>query len=371
VSRPEGLVPAPGKSGKPLALGAYIFAGGFSIGVRKHFELTAHFEDGDYGAATARKYLKLPVHTDADRWPWEDYVGRVGFLYGNPPCAAWSPLGPRAQRGLDAWKLDARVDCTRAHFNLLELVRPTVWAWESVPQAFSTGRGLVDHLAERAGRLGYAVDFVLHNAQYLGAHQSRKRFFFVASRVDIDWHCPWKTALPAGEAIKRAPMSGANGEGWPAGFYYKPEFLRMVPPGGALRATYPTYLERLQKRRPKMTETERKKLAPRPSFGERRLPLDRPSGAVVDSKIIHPTELRYLTLGEMGFLGGYPPAFINALVGNSTEHKARLLTRAVLPPVGAWLAGNVRRAIDAATPAPAGRVREVNLYKPPGEVVKL
>ena len=35
------------------ALGSYIFAGGFTIGVKKHFDIEAHFEgDGAYGADT-------------------------------------------------------------------------------------------------------------------------------------------------------------------------------------------------------------------------------------------------------------------------------------------------------------------------------
>lgn len=354
---------------KPAALGAYIFAGGFTLGVRDLFDVKAHFEDGDYGVATARAaFPDLPIHTDVDRWPWDQYAGAIDFLYGNPPCAAWSPLGPRAQKGIGAWKTDPRVDCTRAYFQLFELMRPAVWAWESVPQAFTQGRPLVDHLASRAAKLGYAVDYVLHNARYVGARQSRKRFFFVATRVDVDWACPW-TDCPGGfEALADLPVNAD-----PTTItkeYYQKAFLAMVKPGEALRAVYPRYLERLQlKHGDALTEEKRKKLAPRPSFGERRLPDERPAGAVVDSMIVHPRENRYLTIGEMAWLGGWPVDY--PLAGNTHDAKARQLTRAVLPPVGRWLGANVRAALDRGTPAPVGRVREVNLTKPPGAIAEL
>jgi site-specific DNA-cytosine methylase len=354
---------------KPTALGAYIFAGGFTYGVQDHFDVRAHFEDGPYGTNVATKiWPKLPIHTDVDAWPWEEHVDQVAFLYGNPPCAAWSPLGPRAQRGIDSWLRDPRVDCTRAHFQLLELIRPTVWAWESVPQAFTTGRPLVDHLTARAAKLGYAVDYVLHNAMYVGALQSRRRFFMVATKVDVDWACPWLECPSASAALAATPAE-ADARGIVRDSYYPLEFIRMLKPGDALRTVYPAFLEKLLKRHPNLTEAERKKRAPRPSFGERRLPADRPSGAVVDSMIVHPTEHRYLTLGEMKHLGGYPVDM--PLEGYNHDARARLLTRAVLPPVGRWLAGEVRRAIDARKPVKPGRVREVNLFTPPGRTTVL
>lgn len=362
------------RGAKPAALGGYIFAGGFTLGVEKHFDVQAHFEQGDYGVATARKlWPKLPIHVDPDSWPWEEYRDRVAFLYGNPPCAAWSPLGPRAQRGLDAWRTDPRVDCTRAFFNLFELVRPTVWAWESVPQAFTTGRNLVDHLTERATRRGYNVDYVLHNARYLGALQSRKRFFMVASVVDVDWECPWLDAPGGAEALASYAGHPAD-DGFAADRYYPREFLRMVPPGSSLRGTYDAFLERVlaryrKKHGTEMPEALRKKAAPRPSFGERRVPVAVPPGAIVDSMNVHPTEARYLTLGEMMHLGGYPvDRMLPVLAGAQVDQKARQLTRAVLPPVGAWLAGNVRRAVDRGNATPHRRVRVVDFTKPPGEI---
>lgn len=366
---------------RPTALGAYIFSGGFSLGVQDHFDIIGHLEDGPYGVETAREAQRqgffkkpFPIFHDAGRWPWERYVDEVDFLYGNPPCAAWSPLGPRAQRGIDSWKSDDRVDCTRGHFNLWELIRPRVWAWESVPQAYSQGRPLVDYLTKRAVSRGYAVDYVLHNAMNLGAYQSRRRFFMVVTDVDIDWNCPFTPCPTAHEALaeyakKEAKTAALEKVGFPPDQYYTKEFIRMCKAGKALRDPYEAYLAKLMKRRPNITERERKKLAPRPSFGDRRAPRDQAMHAVVDTMILHPTEDRYLTLGELAFLGGWPTSY--PLLGSNVDQKGRLLTRAVLPPVGRWLAGEVARGISGNRAAPPGRVREVNFYKEPGHITEL
>jgi hypothetical protein len=44
------------------AIGSYIFAGGFTIGVKKHFDIEAHLEGDGYGADTfSLNYPEIPV----------------------------------------------------------------------------------------------------------------------------------------------------------------------------------------------------------------------------------------------------------------------------------------------------------------------
>jgi site-specific DNA-cytosine methylase len=356
---------------KPTAVGSYIFAGGFTLGVRRHFKVLAHLEDGPYGVASMRAAQPdVPVFDDPDRWPSDD-LDDVDFLYGNPPCAAWSPLGPRSQRGPDAWRTDPRVECARTFFNLFELLRPAVWAWESVPQAYTRGRGLVNWFVDRAATLGYSTYAVLHNAMYLGAYQHRKRFFLVASKVEIDW-CPrWAVCPPALTALEMLPVDRRGEEPTSVTDYWHPDFIRMVKPGDALRAVYPRWLKRVQKRYGKrLTEDLRRRVAPKPNFGNRRVPLDKPCGAVVDAFLIHPTELRYLTLGELLHLSGFPTDY--PLVGSTFANRAHQICRGVLPPVGEWLAGNVARALRMSRPAPEQPTfLEINLYSKPGDVREL
>ena len=46
------------------ALGTYIFAGGFTLGVKKHFDVLAHFEDkpGLYKKTVKANFPDLPIY---------------------------------------------------------------------------------------------------------------------------------------------------------------------------------------------------------------------------------------------------------------------------------------------------------------------
>lgn len=354
---------------KPIALGNQIFAGGFTLGVEKHFKVLAHFEDGDYGVGSFRAARpKVPVFTDANAWPYEEFP-EVDFVYGNPPCAAWSPLGRRIQAGPDAWKTDPRVECARLAFTLLELMRPKVWAWESVPQAYSRGRALVDHFAERAHKLGYEVSCVLHNAQYLGAYQHRKRFFMVCHRIAVDWKPPaFDEPMLAPDALKLVPKNACP-DRLPDDGYYPLGLIKETRPSEPLRGSWVRYVEKLRARAVKRgKDPDAIKLPPKAAFGERRVPIDKPSGAVIGDLMIHPTEDRYLTIGEQLFLCGYPVDY--PLTGN-VDARQRQIARGVLPPVAEWLARNVKRAITADRAPVIGRTREINHYKAPGTEVAL
>jgi site-specific DNA-cytosine methylase len=352
---------------KPTAIGVYIFAGGFTLGVEKHFQILAHFEDDGYGASSfAAARPKVPIYIGPDGWPWDEYAG-VDFLYGNPPCAAWSPLGPRIQRGEDAWKTDVRVDCAKAQFNLLELMQPKVWAWESVPQAFSRGRPLVDYFTRRAHALGYDVSYVLHNAMHLGAFQHRKRFFFVAHRMSIRWQPLWLEAPTASAAIAATPRTDVNQENCE---YYPTSILRRIPAGDPVRPWIEKIIEeKLAAAKKRGIKPENVKLPGRASFGVRRCPDDRVCGAVIGDSMIHPTEHRFLTVAEQLHLCGFPVDY--PLQGNR-DQKTKLLGRGVMPPVARWLAGNVARALKDDTPL-GGKRRtfKVDFYKPPGTITDL
>ena len=177
------------------ALGVYIFAGGFTLGVKEAgFEILAQFEDGAYGVETTRKnHPGLDVFDDQKSWPSERYEGKIGFLYGNPPCAPFSNAGISSlKKGKmhDHWKRDERTNCILRMFEVLEIARPTVWAWESVQLAFKRGRPMIDELTERAAAMGYSASYVLMNAVHLGVPQIRRRFFCVFHKVAIDWEYP-------------------------------------------------------------------------------------------------------------------------------------------------------------------------------------
>lgn len=350
---------------KPTAIGAYIFAGGQTLGMERHLKILAHFEDGPYGVSTFRAARpKIPVYENIDSWPWDEYDPDV--IYSNPPCAAWSPLGPRIQQGPDAWKTDARVDCARADFNLLELMQPKIWTWESVPSAFSKGRPLVDWFTRRAHAMGYDVSYVLMNAMYVGAMQQRRRFFFVAHRIECPIEPRFDEPVMAAECLRRfaerhpAAARWATDDGGP-GYVHpinQPAWvIKGLGPGQSLRGYQDDHIEKI-----------RAKKVPRSSFAVRRAHPDKPMPATTGYDTIHPTEPRFLSLAEMLFSTGYPIDY--PLQGNFGG-RGSLIARGVLPSVADWLGKSLARAVKKDVPTVGGRTFEVNYFAPPGAVKEL
>lgn len=342
------------------AVGCHIYAGGFTLGVaRAGFDVLAVLEEGPYGVATSlRNQPDVSVYVGNANWPLDDLEQRdVDFVFGNPPCAAWSQVG-RVVTGGD-WRDDDRVDCTRRHFELLERLRPRVWVWESVCNAFTKGREFVDELTVRALDLGYSVTYLLHDGQYLGVPQSRKRFFFVAHRVVF---CPtvpsWKTTT-VGEAL--AGMSGPGEED----VRMAPHLEALYPTlrqGGSLRQAWEAAAgdESRWERSP-----DGSKVLGRPAIAIYREWLDRPGHTVAGYPVVHPTEDRCLTTKELQVLNGYPEDY--EFVGSG---RSGLIARGVCPPTAEWLAREVSAAVLADEPN-SGCVTLVDYRSPPGSVQKL
>lgn len=348
-------------------LGVDIFAGGFTVGVKKHFNVVAHLEENDYGVATAQhNFPDLPIHIGEENWPLDVLKAMdLDFVYGNPPCAAWSVAGYTKTRGPDKWKTDERVNCTLKHFSLIEKLRPKVWAWESVVQAYTKGNEFVKELEDRALALGYSVTYLLHNAEWLGLPQTRNRFFMICHNIRLPIPAPnWAPPPTPGEVLAQLPRElVGNLEGGDAGRWslksFPKEVLAQVPPGMRLRAFW-------EKQHPPATWVYKDNgdVAGRPSYGHCRLPLERPSGAVVGYGIVHPTEDRFITINEMKLLCGFPIDY--KFVPKGLSACASEIARGVCPPVGEWLAGHVARALlQGERQAP--EVREIDYREPPQE----
>lgn len=329
---------------KHKALGVDIFAGGFTVGVRKHFNVLAHWEESNYGVSTAQKnFPKLPIYYGTEKWPVEDpQFNELDFIYGNPPCAAWSVAGYTKTRGTDKWKTDERVSCTVRHFALIEKLRPKVWVWESVTQAYSKGQEFVRTLEEQALRMGYNVYYVLHDSQWLGVAQSRKRFFMVCSRIEINWPTPnWSPPTTVSECLSEITPTRLD---WtvkiePLVAKYLDNTYFDMPPGMRFRTYWEQYVPKK-----KWKIGDRGQIIGRPSFGHKRLPIDKPSDVIVGYALIHPTEKRFVTINEMAALCGFPPDY--EFVANSPGAAASLIARGVCPPVGEWLARTVSSALN-------------------------
>ena len=334
------------------ALGSFIFAGGFTVGVKKHFDVVAHFEGNDYGVSTARlNFPDLPIFYGSEKWPHADYRDRVDFVYCNPPCAPFSAAGIRTTRGgADAWRADPRVGCWLDAFSLIEKLRPRAWASESVTQIYTAGRDLIDDLTRKALLQGYSVSHVLIDAKWMGVPQSRKRFFLVAHRpVKLQgYQLNWSPPTTVGEVLATVKVPGQHAPVRPA---FMPALLA-AKPGQGLSPIW-------EQQNPGWSENRNHlgKVIGRPSFSDARVPLDKPMGAFIGNKFYHPTEHRMLGIEEQKAICGYPPDFV---LDGPIGGQASLLARAVLPPVGEWLA----RAIAATLEQPDGTWadRTVTLY---------
>ncbi len=169
---------------KIKAIGTHVFAGGFTMGVQKVFDVVAQFERWDFGRGTVEQKLKIPFIKGAaghHEWiPQKDVWEDCRICFGNPRCTGFSCItsgysgethGPWAKQCQDIHDL--------CHFGLeadMEFI-----IWESVQQAFTTGgpllRFLIDDLFVPNH---YRIAHVFINAATFGNPQHRKRYFFVA-----------------------------------------------------------------------------------------------------------------------------------------------------------------------------------------------
>jgi site-specific DNA-cytosine methylase len=158
------------------ALGCHVFAGGFTQGVRHHFEVKRQLEVHNFGRETVESMGVEFYNCPADQWPAE----RPHLLFGNPRCTGFSAMNAHA--GTDTYG-----HCVAATRDIRELVEygrtnaiPVV-IWESVQQAMTVGRPLVDEMAKLMTEKGYYVTHLLLNGATFGSAQYRKRYYFVAT----------------------------------------------------------------------------------------------------------------------------------------------------------------------------------------------
>lgn len=343
--------------GKLRAVGAYIFAGLFTRGVSEHFEVVAHLEDGPFGVATARRnFPDMLIHEGPpDQWPTEKLRrGGVDLVFANPPCAPWSAANGKPYHN---WKEDVRVSCVQRTFELMERLRPKVWCFESVRGAYTKGRDMVDDMAKGAREMGYQVTHLLTDALCHGVPQSRKRYFMVCHRVRIDWK-------PTG--IEPRTVKDAIGRGFrrPKGDVIEkmPDRLaKLLPytePGERLASVYD---RRVKNPEVVVLPSGMEKRVGRPGFLHYRLCWDQPCGTITGSATKHhPQEERYISMAESKRLCGVPDDF--EFAGKCHDQYAEI-AKAVMPPVGEYIAERAAHAIRKDRRADPDTVTEVTIGK--------
>lgn len=201
-------LPGRAPDAKPIALGALVFAGGFSFGVEQAgYEVIGHLELAElngFGASTARQRWPVHVDTMAQHLAWARARGNDGrpidLVFMNPPCSAFAKQG--ARKGMD----DPCMAQTRFCIDLALALGPTTWVWELVPGVWTQpdGKEFVLEQARRARDAGYDVCLFLTSAALHGGYMDRRRFHFIATRPGTSKQDPnYGYAKPSGIAWDR------------------------------------------------------------------------------------------------------------------------------------------------------------------------
>ena len=162
------------------------FAGGFTMGtVQAGFTLVGKRElPGGFGVPSCeanRHLLGDQWETQVSRWDeWEPKP--VEYVFGNPPCSGFSLMSAKHFRGIDS----PVNSCMFAFVEYAARCNPYVAAFESVQQAYTQGRPLMQQLrAVMEARTGHewTLVHVLHNAIAVGGAAIRRRYFMVLTRI--------------------------------------------------------------------------------------------------------------------------------------------------------------------------------------------
>jgi site-specific DNA-cytosine methylase len=131
------------------ALGIHIYAGGFSVGVRNHFNILAHLENSQFGRKTVeRNFPGLPIYHKPEEWPVESFKG-VDLIYGNPPCKFWSSAGSKKGQKLSE-KYEELMPPDHVEFqSVCFKLQPKIFMFESVPNILTQdAKGVRGNLLE-------------------------------------------------------------------------------------------------------------------------------------------------------------------------------------------------------------------------------
>lgn len=335
---------------KFTALGAHIYAGGFTLGVlAAGFKVLDHLEEWEFGVATSRLNLKLPIRVGAEKWKAQDYRGKVDYLYANPPCASWSEAGRKVNdketRNVDRYLHDGRTKCTELVFEQIPLVQPTAFTWESVAAATTNGAAFVKDRIALVNAQGYHVYGLLFNGADCGLPQNRRRFFFVASKVRLTPAAPNQPRTTP-EAVWKGLLKGDRSAcaTRPA----KTSLLPKVQPGEYLWRAF----ERLYGEEGATHANGQRK--GRPGFLHYKIDPKKLCTTVTGGNhIYHHKENRCLTVLEQQLLCGYPPDY--KFLGAPSNQYAQI-AKAVLPPAGKWVASIVRKGLERNERIPAKKV---------------
>ena len=170
-------------------------------------------------ALLAHHYPNVPNLGDMTKFKeWPDYA--IDLLCGGTPCQSFSVAGLR--KGLD----DPRGNLMLTFGAIAAKYRPQWLVWENVPGVLSSngGRDFGSFLG-MLGQLGYGFAYRIHDAQFHGVAQRRRRVFVVGCLGD------WRSA--AAVLFERHSLQGHPAPSREAGQAVTPTIRAGAANGGA------------------------------------------------------------------------------------------------------------------------------------------
>lgn len=306
------------------AIAVHVYAGGFSLGIGQYFNVVAHLENTNYGAETVAANLDVEVQQS----PWAlDKYSDIDLVFGNPPCAPWSSLG--VGKGKD----DPRFQDTLSILNVADILKPKFVVFESVQNIMKRGPLVLEALENRMMESGYSVTHLKHDAQAFGIPQRRKRYFFVAHKMEFNPIHPKTKPVTVANTLKDVIPGGYNLIR-PCDERIWDGRLHMIQPGQVMRKVE--------------FANERNKTA----IGCYRLDGNGVARAFVgDYAIIHHQEDRPITVNEVKAICGFPQDY--EIIAHSRQKTLNQLAQGVMPPVAEWLGSQIKQAINNNKPVQA------------------
>lgn len=303
---------------KFTAVGANIFAGGFSLGVQEYFNVNLHLEHSRYGVDVMQHNMP---HVQVALKPWPKVEAE--FIFCNPPCAPFSMASAGRKTH---WSEDPRLECFDDCFDTI-YNWPNVLAIESVLATWRKAESYIRGKAKIANELGYAATVILHNGAYLGLPQTRNRMFLVLHNLKLAWHkVKYTQPIACDKALLDPPIDYTNDKMLALTEHNKYLMANRRPGDNTLLQIH----DRLGFGMGIGSK--------RPVFTSSMCHPGKPAPTLLHVMHAHPTEHRFLTINEMSRLCGYPNSWDWHTLPGSVQAKASLIARGVTPPVAIWLA---------------------------------
>jgi site-specific DNA-cytosine methylase len=336
---------------KRKAVGIHVFAGGFTRGVQEVFDVAHQLETHGFGLESASAMCGIEcINDEGALWPNVE----AEFAYGNPRCTGFSTI----TSGYDSrvhgpW---AAATCDIHQFAQYTAGRYDIAIWESVQQAYTTGKPLLDYLRDEVyGPKHYKVAHVFVNAATFGNAQQRKRYFFVAYRDDRNFcvtppvlASPYKPAVYDVLWERRGvqtnvfePRSEDYDENSTTKLTeHEQAMIPFLPNGWDLNLFAQYGLEYMPEKMQRCW-TMRTSNMPFSMHGICRINWMLPSPTLHSSagRFVHPGEDRVLTIGELAAIMGWPCI-------PKGKNPVAQLAKGVVPQVGTWLAQQANDYLD-------------------------